>query len=518
MELMKHHVLVYQRENEAFSQMTVDEDFNVPDSCEDVGRLVQYQGRVLIDEVKVSDSRVFVTGHLAFKLLYAVDQAPGQIQSLEGSVPIEESMNIRGIAAGDKICLKWEIEDISILLIHSRKINVRALLAFTAFKELEKELPLTTDLRKDGVSQQKETIQVLGLHQHNRDTIRIRDTFTLSSNKPDVDKIIWESMDVRGVDVRTEEGKVLVKGEIFAFLLYEDNTDSDALQWLEYALPFQKEISCEKCTQEMIPEMDLTIINTTLTVKPDADGEERLIQVDLLMESDLKVYQESCIELLKDVYHPSCELLPERECVVTEQLLVKNYAKCRIQEKVQLEDGGGRILQICHSDGTVHIEESRMQQNGIMVDGYVQIQILYVTGVDEMPFYQAETMVPFSMLIEAPGLSEDCVWYLRGDLEQLSTTMADGSAIDVKALVSLGALVLRKKELVNIHHVEVCELDMEAIKKMPGMIGYVVQQGDTLWSLAKRFYTTVDSIKEVNQLTGEEIYPDDKVIILKEVR
>lgn len=518
MELMKQHVLVYQRENEAFSQMTLDEDYNVPDSCEDVGRLIQYQGRVQIDEIKVSDARVFVMGHLNFKLLFAVDGQQGCVESLEGSVPLEESMNIRGTSAGDKICLKWEIEDLSILLIHSRKINVRALLAFTAFKEIEKELPLTTDLRKEGISQQKETINVLGLHLHNRDTIRIRDTFTLSSNKPDIDKIVWDCMDVRGVDVRTEEGRVLVKGEIFAFLLYEDTADSEVLQWLEYALPFQKEIPCEGCLQEMIPEMDLTILNTSLAVKPDADGEERLIQVELLMESDLKVYKEGYLELLKDVYHPSCNMKPERESVTVDQLVIKNYAKCRIQEKVQLEDGGRRILQICHSDGTVHIEESRMQENGIMVEGYVQIHILYITGVDEMPFYQAETMVPFSMMIEAPGIDEDCRWYLRGDIEQLSTTMADGSAIDVKALVSLGVLVFRNKKIETICSVNVQELDMEAIKKMPGMVGYVVQKGDTLWSLAKRFYTTVESIREVNQLTQEELCPNDKLIILKEVR
>lgn len=518
MELMKNHVSVYRRENEAFSQVTLDEDFNVPDSCQDVGRLVQFHGRVQIDEVKVSDSRVFITGLLCFKVLFAVDQEPGRMESLEGSVPLEESMNLRGISTGDKICLKWDVEDLSIQLIHSRKLNIRALLAFSAMQEMEKELPLTTDLRKEGVSQKKAPIGVLRLHLHNRDTIRIRDTFVLSSNKPDINKIVWDSLDIRGIDIRTEEGRTIVKGEVFAFLLYDDNTESDALQWLEYSMPFQKELPCEGCTQEMIPELDLTILNTTLNVKPDSDGEERLIHVDILMESDLKVYKEEMMELLEDVYHPSCELLPAMETVQVEQLLVKNYAKCRIQDKVTIDDGGGRILQICHSDGVVRIEDSHAVEKGIQVEGYVQIHILYITGMDEMPFYSAETMVPFSMLIEAPGIDEDCKWYLRSDLEQLSTTMSDGRAIDVKALINLNALVLRSKKVKNIASVTEQALDMELIKKMPGIVGYVVQQGDTLWDIAKRFYTTVDMIKSVNQLSGDEIQPKDTLILLKEVK
>ncbi len=518
MELMKNHVLLYQRENEAFSQITLDEDFNVPDSCPDVGRLIQYSGRVQIDEVKVSESRVFIAGTLCFKALFAVDQDPGKMDHLEGSVPLEESINLKGISTGDKICLKWDVEDLSIQLIHSRKINIRALLSFIAVQEQEKELPLTIDLRSEGVSQKKQPISVLGLHLHNRDTIRIRDTFTLSSNKPDINEIVWDSLDIRGIDIRTEEGKTVVKGEVFAFILYEDNSESDTLQWLEYSLPFQKELPCDGCTQDMIPELDMILLSTSMNVKPDSDGEERLIQVDILMESDLKVYKEECMEILQDVYHPSYEMLPVYESVNVEQLLIKNYAKCRIQDKVMIEDGAGRILQICHSDGTVRIEESHAVEKGIQVEGYVQVNILYITGIDDMPFYSAETAVPFSMMIEAPGMDENCKWYLHSDLEQLSTTMSDGSEIEIKALINLNALVLRKQRLDNIDSITMQDLDVEKLKKMPGIVGYVVQSGDTLWDIAKRFYTSVEVIKSVNHLSNETIQPKDTLILLKNVK
>lgn len=517
MELMKNHVFLYHRENEAFSQVTVDEDFNVPDQCQDVGRLIQYSGRVQIDEVKVSESRVFISGMLCFRVLFAIDQEPDKMDHLEGSVPLEESINIRGISTGDKICLKWDVEDLNIQAIHSRKINIRALLAFTAIQEQEKELPITCDLRMDGISQKKQPVNVLGLHLHNRDTLRIRDTFTLSSNKPDINEIVWDALDIRGIDIRTEENKTIVKGEVFAFILYEDNSESDTLQWLEYSLPFQKELPCEGCTQDMIPELDLILLNTTLNVKPDSDGEERLIQVDILLESDLKVYKEESMEMLQDVYHPSYEMVPVKEPICLEQLLIKNYAKCRIQDKVSIEDSSGRILQICHSDGTVRIEESHAVEKGIQVEGYVRINILYITGIDDMPFYSAETAVPFSMMIEAPEIDENCKWYLHSDLEQLSTTMTDGSEIEIKALINLNALVLRNQKLENIESVNVQELDMEKVKRMPGIVGYVVQPEDTLWDIAKRFYTSVEVIKSVNHLTSETIQPKDTLILLKNV-
>ena len=55
----------------------------------------------------------------------------------------------------------------------------------------------------------------------------------------------------------------------------------------------------------------------------------------------------------------------------------------------------------------------------------------------------------------------------------------------------------------------------EKLKNIPGITGYIVKEGDTLWNIAKRFYTTADSIMEANNLENDMIYPGMKLIILK---
>jgi len=46
---------------------------------------------------------------------------------------MEETLNLDGIVNGDKMCLKWEIEDLSIHIIHSRKMNIKAVVTFFCF-------------------------------------------------------------------------------------------------------------------------------------------------------------------------------------------------------------------------------------------------------------------------------------------------------------------------------------------------------------------------------------------------
>ena len=43
-----------------------------------------------------------------------------------------------------------------------------------------------------------------------------------------------------------------------------------------------------------------------------------------------------------------------------------------------MENSQGKILQICHSDGNVNVDSTRIVENGIEAEGVVRIRILYI--------------------------------------------------------------------------------------------------------------------------------------------
>lgn len=59
-------------------------------------------------------------------------------------------------------------------------------------------------------------------------------------------------------------------------------------------------------------------------------------------------------------------------------------------------------------------------------------------------------------------------------------------------------------------------IDMGEVEKRPGVIGYIVKDGDDLWSLAKRFNTTMEGICQVNELPDEKLKVGDRILIFKE--
>lgn len=517
MELITKRLQMMQIRCQAVSQVTFDEDFNVPDVKPDVGRMIQKKGEIQIDEMQVSDGHVFFNGAFLVSLLYVSDSEERKIQSLIGTLPISETMHLEGLQSGQKVKLEWELEDLSVQLIHSRKLNIKALITFTAKVEEIEEIFLPIGVEAHEISQKKEETAVMGICIHKKDTMRVKEELSLASNKPNIHELLWDTVEIRGVDIRAKSDKIAVKGELFLFVLYRGEDDNYSLQWLEHSIPFSEEIDCAGCAENMVPDVDFLLAHSELKIRTDSDGEERVLAVEAVLEMEIKIYEEEEISLLLDVYTPAKELHAVCETIKLESLLVKNFSKCRVSERLKTKENQGKILQICHSDGMVKVDHTQITENGIEVEGVVQVRILYIISDDEMPFYSMDAMIPFAQLVEAQGISKDCVYHLHTDLEQLSTTMIDSDEIEVKIVMNLNALVMRQKEQELIPEIEELELDRKKLQSMPGIVGYQVQPQDTMWDIAKKFYTTTEEIIRLNHLESEELHPFDTLILVKSV-
>lgn len=77
-------------------------------------------------------------------------------------------------------------------------------------------------------------------------------------------------------------------------------------------------------------------------------------------------------------------------------------------------------------------------------------------------------------------------------------------------------LVFRQWEEQLIESVEEQPLDRKKLESMPGITVYIVKAGDTLWDIAKKFYTTVDEISGVNSLTEKEVKPGQSLILVRQ--
>lgn len=517
MEILKKNIRMNRQKSKAVNQITLEEDMNVPDSKPDAGSIIQESGNVKIEDTKILDNQVLLSGYLEVKILYVSDSEDRQIHRLDTRLPFEERLNLEGVEAGDNIRVKWDLEDLNVHLINSRKMSIQALVTFMASIEELYDTQAAVELHgMEEISTRTKELQPLSLAVQKKDILRIRDEINLASNKPNIGELLWESVQLRGTDVRVMDGQLDIRGELFIFVLYAGDDENSTKQWIETALPFQGSIECSGCSSAMIPDVEISLAGSTLEVRPDYDGEERLIQLEVVLDLDIKLYEEESVEILSDVYSPAKELVPITSQEVYESLVIKNFSKCRAGERIRMEANQPRMLQICHSKGEVKIDETRITEKGIQVEGAVYVSILYITADDTLPFALMHGMVPFQHMIEVEGINQDCRYSLKTELEQLSTMMIDSEELEVKISVNLGVLIVQVHREDCIVDVEEHDLDLKKIQELPGIVGYIVQPGDSLWNIAKTYYTTPDRIMELNALETEEVQPGNRLLIIKE--
>ena len=76
-----------------------------------------------------------------------------------------------------------------------------------------------------------------------------------------------------------------------------------------------------------------------------------------------------------------------RKKEMLESLLVRNFSRCRLTDRIEVKESQGKVLQLCHSSGKVKVDKTRITDKGIVAEGIVALKILYIIGNDEMPFY-----------------------------------------------------------------------------------------------------------------------------------
>ena len=125
LELVKKNIHMNRWKGNATSQITLDDDFIVPDTMDDVDQVILDSGEIVIESVKNQGERVLVRGKMDFNILYR--KSEGGLQALGGSISFEEPINVPGLEEKDYVQLSWDLEDLNTGMINSRKLSIKAI-------------------------------------------------------------------------------------------------------------------------------------------------------------------------------------------------------------------------------------------------------------------------------------------------------------------------------------------------------------------------------------------------------
>lgn len=516
MELIQKNIHMDRIKCRASAQVTIEDDINITDAKPDVYQLVMEQGQVDIEEVRAVEDHVHVKGTLKFQVLYLSDEEVHHPACMEGALPFEEQIFMDGVSANDNVTVRAALEDLSVGMINSRKLSVQALVDLSLSVEVLQDMQAAVGLDcQETVELQKKTMQALDLCISKKDIFRIREEAELPNGMPNIFSLLWQSCQLKNVAFRIMDEKMSVQGEIGLFFVYEGEGEERPVMWHEITIPVNGTVECQGMREGMLEDIRCSIGHKEIEVKADSDGEERKISLELVLDLEMKLYEEQQVETIADLYGVEKEITAIRQPGQCKQLLGKNTGKLKASGRFKVAPGLPRLHQLCGSFGEIQTGAVETCPEGLKITGAVLVRAVYTTTDADVPIYCLKDSIPFSYVLEIAGISDDCTYEVEPSLDELTVSMLDGDEADAKAVLTFKGLACRMYEEPVVSDVKVTELDPDKLAALPGIVVYMVKGGDSLWDIGKKYYVPIARMKEMNDLSGDEVKPGDKLLVVK---
>lgn len=520
MDLLKKNIHMDRIRSEAVTQITLEDDRNIPESKPDVNSINLEKAEIVIEEIKPGTDAVTLKGYMRFEILYHTQETGGSLVPFDGMMPFEEKLVMKGVVPSDTVTASGEVEDFSVGIINSRKLSIRSLVTLTASVEelYDEEAPIGVHCdgeKTDWLEYRKMPIQIAQIAICKNDIFRIRDEVTMPPNYPNVFRILWSTVHLGDVEFKVMEEKLSVQGDVQLFLLYEGEGEDRPIRSFETIMPFSGVLECHGCREGMLPDIRYVQGQQELSVRPDIDGEERCIALELALDINIRIYEEESTEIISDIYGVTKEVHTQTHRTNLCRVRSCVSGKTKVTDHIRISNGSAAILQLLHSEGKVCQEQQSTVENGIMLKGGIQVKVMYITGDDENPYACADAMIPYNYTLEVPGITPEDMGKVHADVEQMQVTMLDGEEMDVKAVLCFSTMVFEQIPVDLISEIEVKDQDSALISSLPGMIIYVVKDGDNLWNIGRKYYVSVDKIRELNSLENDELQIGQKLLIVK---
>ena len=240
MELIKKQVHYTQEGKRTFDQFYLDEDYNVPDAKEDVQQIIQGSGTVKIEDIKLVENYIRISGKLYFQILYVTATGDPQPAVLEGKIPFEEMVYTDGGEMESYFIQNIRVE-FTVSLVHSRKLSIRAMVEMEIGREKLEDEETTVDIDSPvPIYKKMKNVNLLELHTTKKDTYRIKEEITLPGTKESVGQLLLTDVSSRKLEIRLGQDEMQLKGELLVFCMYL--SEDGKADWLEQSVPYEGRI------------------------------------------------------------------------------------------------------------------------------------------------------------------------------------------------------------------------------------------------------------------------------------
>ena len=512
-DVIKENVQYEQLLREGSTNHVLKGEYLIKDSHPDAHQILGVDAKATITNKEILADKVMIEGQINYSVLYLSEDESGaqRVDSVNLSEKFADYLELNNEEHKILCDVECVIEHIQANIMNERKISIDGVRStkWNIYKIQDLEFVKDIEGKEDVQVQRKneEVNQVKG--QKDLEFIG-KSIIKVTMDKPEIDEVLKYSMLLHKKEVKLGENKIYFGCYCKIEVLYKGR-DSEDLVVLQDDVYLSKEEELVGINSDMMSSYQIDIVNSDCAVMPDDLGENRVISVEFVAKGNVKVVSNEKIEVIKDAYSPTMAMdLVESKCelgvvhaTMTTDLILK--------DNLYLKNENERLGNIIMVYGCPVITEKSAEDDKVKVEGVIKVSALYMTSDEESKVDMCNGEIPFTSVLDIKGTKPDMNVIAKVQLESLDGTV-EANTIAIRATLTISVKVIYNVSRDWI--VDVVQNKDEKKEKIASVTIYVVNKGDTLWELAKKFNTTMDELIRINELDNPDVINIGQRIII----
>ncbi len=483
---------------------TVSGQITVPDNKPDILRVVDVTANIINITTEIEEEGVDITADIEAGVIYVADVDEPYFRQpvhfTEGTFQFTNFVDIPDAEIGMNVFTDLKVRKVTYEMIDERTVEVTVVISKFVKVTEYRQITVITDLT--GIPEDNITSELLRIEDvvgEDMATTVISGRIELPEGKPPIERILNAQAELLNLVTEITEDGVIVTGSVEGGVIYVADVPEPAYQqpvhFLEGTFNFSEAFDIPGAEEGM------SVYANTIIRKVTYDYiDEDTVEVNVTIQFFVKVTEPKQVEVIIDIMSDQVEV--ERELLRVEDVVGEDTIFETVSGRLNVPAAKPDIERVIEATSKIISTETTTEIDGVMIEGEIEGRILYVADVEDpylrQPVHFTETEFNFDNFVDIPGTEAGMNAHTEVKVQKTNYDLLNARTVEITSVIRKFAKVTEFRQLEIIVDLVVVSEVTEPGVCPPSYVVYVVQPGDTLWKISRRYRTTVDAIIEAN--------------------
>lgn len=506
-ETSKENLCINKLVTEKKEVLFVEGDMIVPDAKPDILNTICTSGIVSVYKKEIQDEKIKLDGNINTYIMYMPDGVEDSVRGLNTNLTFSEYINVKECKENMNVIAELQTKSIECKVLNGRKVSIKATLEVNLKVYQNEEIEVINDLKNENdIQMLKEELKVNSLVGTGNTKICVKDNLSIDTTE-NIAEILKTNMNIKNRDIKISYNKVLTKAEIEFNIMYL--TEENKIEKITSNLPIIGFIDIQNISEQNICDINYEIENIIIKLNSQ---EEHSIYVEVELFVNCNAYEEKNLNLIQDLYSTIEKYEFNKKQILT--IIDKQEYKStrQIREKISMKDIDEKDL-IDVEITPIILKENKINTK-ILYECEMNLKFIFINS--KMHVEIKEEKIPFEFTIENIQNGESLNTNNNLEIQAKDFIIQQNGDVICNIDIQTDTNAYRTA---NINVIDTLEEKGKIENRDYSIVIYIVKKGDTLWNIAKKFGSTVESVAKINQIEDEnKIFPGQKLFIPKYVR